>query len=51
MIKYVVYATNEHGEGLCQKIGEYRDLADINIHIGMLKEDVVISIAAEEDDE
>ena len=45
--KYVVYATNENGDGLTQNIGTYNDLADINIHIGMLSSDVVISIADE----
>jgi hypothetical protein len=47
---YKIYATNDNGEGIAQELGCYKDLADINIHIGMLKEDVVISIAEEEDD-
>lgn len=45
---YKVYATNDSGEGIAQEIGCYNDLHDINIHVGMFKEDVVISIAEEE---
>lgn len=45
--KYIVYATNDDGEGITQKIGEYENLEDINIHIGMFTHDVVISIADE----
>lgn len=51
MIRYVVYATNEEGEGITQKIGTYNSLDEINVHVGMLKEDVVISIADESDDD
>ena len=51
MIKYVVYATNDGGEGITQQVGTYTSLSDINIHVGMFKEDVVISVADESDDE
>lgn len=46
---YKIYATNDNGEGMAQEIGNYKDLHDINLHVGMFKEDVVISIAEEED--
>ena len=49
--KYVVYATSEDGEGLTQNVGTYSDLSDINIHVGMFKDNVVISIADETEDD
>lgn len=42
--KYVVYATGDHGDGHVQKLGEYDEIDDISIHVGMFSKDVVIAI-------
>lgn len=45
--KYVLYAIGGHGDGFVQKIGEYEDPEDIEIHVGHFSDDVVISIESE----
>ena len=42
--KIIVYATNKNGDGYVEKIGEYDDIEDIKIRVGMFREDVVISL-------
>lgn len=49
-MSYVVYATKENGEGHVTKLGEYKDVEDIQIRAGMFHEDVVIDIVEEQDD-
>ena len=48
-MKYILYATSDNGDGFVQKIGEYENIEDIDIRVGMFASDVVISI--EEDHE
>ena len=47
-MKYIVYATNKHGDGRVMRIGEYEDLDEIEICVGMFSKDVVINIEMEE---
>ena len=42
--KYMLYSTNKNGDGCEQKIGEFDDPEEIEIHVGHFAEDVVISI-------
>ena len=51
--KIVMYMTNKNGEGFVQKVGEYDDIRDIEVRVGMFREDVVISFYVEfvEEDE
>jgi len=37
------YATGKNGEGYVQKIGEWEDVDDIKIRVGMFSKEVVIS--------
>lgn len=50
--KYIVYATMDQGDGHVEKIGEYEDITDVKIRVGMFSEDVVITVEPEfkEDD-
>lgn len=43
-MKYIVYATGNHGDGLVQKIAEIDDPTELEIYIGLFAKDVVISI-------
>lgn len=49
-MKYILYATDKHGDGHVQKIGTYEDLEDIEIRVGMFAKDVVMSIERENDE-
>jgi hypothetical protein len=42
--KYVVYATGNNGDGMVQSLGEYDDVEDITIRVGMFSPDVKITI-------
>lgn len=42
--KYIVYATTDNGRGYTGAIGEYEDLNDIKIYVGLFDNDVVIEI-------
>lgn len=44
----VVYATEDQGAGHVQEIGRFESLEDIEIRIGIFKEDVVITFSNEE---
>ena len=46
-MKYILYATDKHGDGCVQKMGTYEDLADIQIRVSMFAKDVVINIEQE----
>lgn len=48
--KYVVYATSNYGEGRVMKIGEYKDVEEIDIQIGLFSKDVVINIEYQKDE-
>jgi hypothetical protein len=48
MTKYILYATDNNGDGFVQKIGEYFDLYEIDIRVGVFSKDVVINIETEE---
>ena len=39
-----MYAITRNGDGFVEKIGEYRDLDEIRIRIGMFDKDVVITL-------
>ena len=41
---YRVYATAENGEGRVLLLGDYADVGDIEIIVGVFREDVVITI-------
>jgi hypothetical protein len=43
-MKYILYATKDHGDGHVQKIGEYDSVEEINIHVGIFSDDVLITI-------
>ena len=43
-VPYAVYATNKDGEGYTQLIGTYDDLSEVNLHVGMFAEDVVVTV-------
>lgn len=42
MIK--VYATTDNGDGYTSQIGEYQDVSDIQIRVGMFADDVLITV-------
>lgn len=42
--KIIMYAITRNGDGFVEKIGEYRDLDEIRIRIGMFDKDVVITL-------
>jgi len=42
-----MYATDNNGDGYVQKIGEFEDIDEIQIRIGMFNKDVVISLEYE----
>lgn len=42
-----MYATNNNGDGYVSKIGEFLDLEDIEIRVGMFDKDVVITFEIE----
>lgn len=46
-MKYIVYATDDDGEGRVMKIGEYEQVDDIILKVGMFSKDVVITIEEE----
>lgn len=48
MGKIKVFATDENGDGHTIKIGEYEDLEDIEIRVGMFADNIVISFVYEE---
>lgn len=50
-MKYIVYASNDNGEGYVQEIGRYDDLQEVQIRIAMFASDVVITIEQDYDDE
>lgn len=43
-MKYILYATRDEGQGYVQKLGEYSDIGDIEIRVGMFSDDVVLTI-------
>jgi hypothetical protein len=43
----VVYATTKDGQGYVQKIGEYKDIEDIEIRTSMFARDVLIEFKEE----
>lgn len=43
-MKYTVYACNKDGDGHIQTIGEYEELDDIELRVGMFAKDVVLMI-------
>jgi len=45
--KIIMYATDNNGDGYVQKIGEFEDIDEIQIRIGMFNKDVVISLEYE----
>lgn len=44
MSKIVVYATDKNGSGFVQSLGEYENIEDISIRVGMFSSDIVISL-------
>ncbi len=48
MLKIVMYATMKNGDGHVEKIGEFEDLEEIRIRIGIFTDDVVITFEEEE---
>ncbi len=50
-MKYILYATSQNGEGHVQKIGEYEDPTDIEIHVGHFKPDILITLVDDHSDE
>lgn len=44
---YILYATNNKGEGRVIEIGKYEDISDIEIIVGMFDKDVVLNIEEE----
>lgn len=46
---YVVYVTGKDGQGFTQRVGFYDNLEEINVHIGMFADDVVLTIEKELD--
>ena len=49
-MKIIAYATSQNGDGYVQQIGEYEDIEDIEIRIGMFAPDVVISFDIKKDE-
>jgi hypothetical protein len=49
-MKYVIYATDEHGDGYVQEIGRFDSLSDIEIRTGHFAPDVVITVVVEDDE-
>ena len=49
--KIVMYATSENGEGRVMKIGEFEDIEDIQIIVGMFDKDTIINLEYRTDDE
>ena len=49
-MKYILYATNKDGNGFVEKIGEYEDVNEVKIRIGMFSDDVVITIEQEQNE-
>ena len=45
--KIIMYATDGNGNGYVQKIGEFDEVDEIQIRIGMFDKDVVISLEHE----
>jgi len=45
--KIIMYATDGNGDGYVQKIGEYDNIEEIEIRVGMFNKDVVISFEYE----
>lgn len=43
-MKYIVYATADHGNGFVQELGEYDDVDEIRIRVGMFSKDVLITV-------
>lgn len=41
---YLLFACNKDGKGRVMKIGEYNDLSDIEIVIGLFSNDTIITI-------
>ena len=48
MSKYIVYATEDNGDGHVTKIGEYDDVSEIFIRTSLYGENVVITIEEEQ---
>ena len=42
--KYVVYATDNNGDGMVQLLGKYDFVDEITINVGMFSKDVQITI-------
>ncbi len=49
MKKIIVYAVAEKGEGRAMEIGQYEDISDIEIFVGMLDRDVVLRFEEHEE--
>ncbi len=50
-MKYILFATSDHGNGHVQKLGEYDDPTEIVINVGHFQDDVEITITQDFDDE
>ncbi len=44
---YILYATNENGNGYISEIGRYKDLSDIEIRVRMFADHVILTIKEE----
>ena len=44
---YVLYVSGKNGEGYVQEIGRFESVSEIEIRVGLFREDTVISIQEE----
>ena len=47
-VKIIMYATTDNGHGFASKVGEYDDIEEIELRIGMFASDVLISFVLEQ---
>lgn len=47
----ILYATDNNGDGRVQQVGKYEDWSDIEVHVGMFKEDVIITFEVEHEND
>ncbi len=50
-MKIIMYATSKDGEGFVEKVGEYEDVDDIRIRVGLFADDVVLTLESKDEEE
>lgn len=48
---YILYATDKNGDGFTEQVGKFDELDDINIRINVFRQDVVITIKLEDEED